>query len=602
MNFRIHELVLYSKRQGLVPRTLTFVPDRVNVITGTSKRGKSAVGKIIDYCLASSSCQIPKGNIRNAVSWFGIGVALKTEYLFIARRSPGDDDASQDCYVESHDGPFIPLPGAVEKNITADRLKQLLDTKAQLAKIPVEAFPAARERFGGAPGFRDFVGLSFLPQHIVANPQTLFYRTDNYVYSERLKRVFPLALGAVSQESLLAEMQMHELQREITSLAGQLDSRKEALDTWQHEAAVFFGEAVNLGIVPDDVMADEQQIRTTAAYLDAIGRVLSSYDDGRRPSLVGMAERYAKHLAATQSHMQRLEQRRHALRRRLLRASNLQHVALDFQETLRLQKDSVSVAEKMQDMVRSQTCPLCGTHTDTVSEGVKALAHVSSDLAAQAEQSESASKSYLLDVEKETEEKLRECERSIFKIQTYLTRLARSSQEVRAYQDTDKAAARLVGKIEQLLDLASTSQTMTDLAAQRSQLEERVAELKQKYDFTKKAERVRKAIEGVSTAMVGHAETLDLEWSDARPSIDLTHLTVRFAIGDDAKKHTFLSELGSGENWMGYHIAAFLSLHELFSLRGENCPVPSVLIIDQPTQVYFPAQINAYEQIGRAHV
>jgi len=39
---------------------------------------------------------------------------------------------------------------------------------------------------------------------------------------------------------------------------------------------------------------------------------------------------------------------------------------------------------------------------------------------------------------------------------------------------------------------------------------------------------------------------------------------------------------------MGYHIATLLSLHEMF-LGLKNSPVPTFLLIDQPSQVYFPA-------------
>lgn len=41
---------------------------------------------------------------------------------------------------------------------------------------------------------------------------------------------------------------------------------------------------------------------------------------------------------------------------------------------------------------------------------------------------------------------------------------------------------------------------------------------------------------------------------------------------------------------MGYHIAAFLGIHE-FLLQEENLELPplSFLVIDQPSQVYFPS-------------
>ena len=38
---------------------------------------------------------------------------------------------------------------------------------------------------------------------------------------------------------------------------------------------------------------------------------------------------------------------------------------------------------------------------------------------------------------------------------------------------------------------------------------------------------------------------------------------------------------------MGYHISTLLALHQYF-LSLESCPVPNFLVIDQPSQVYFP--------------
>ena len=49
----------------------------------------------------------------------------------------------------------------------------------------------------------------------------------------------------------------------------------------------------------------------------------------------------------------------------------------------------------------------------------------------------------------------------------------------------------------------------------------------------------------------------------------------------------FLWEIGSGANWLSYHVAAMLGLHELF-LSMPSSPVPSLLVLDQPSQVYFP--------------
>jgi len=47
-----------------------------------------------------------------------------------------------------------------------------------------------------------------------------------------------------------------------------------------------------------------------------------------------------------------------------------------------------------------------------------------------------------------------------------------------------------------------------------------------------------------------------------------------------------MNRMGSGENHLGCHIIAHLALHEWFVRHGR--PVPSFIVLDQPSQVYFP--------------
>jgi hypothetical protein len=52
-----------------------------------------------------------------------------------------------------------------------------------------------------------------------------------------------------------------------------------------------------------------------------------------------------------------------------------------------------------------------------------------------------------------------------------------------------------------------------------------------------------------------------------------------------------LALMGSAANWIGYHLVAHLALHKHFVERGR--PVPRFLILDQPTQAYFPPDAPA---------
>lgn len=53
MKFFVDKLLLWLNDGRL--RTLQFANDKVNVITGNSKTGKTAILEIIDYCLCGSN-------------------------------------------------------------------------------------------------------------------------------------------------------------------------------------------------------------------------------------------------------------------------------------------------------------------------------------------------------------------------------------------------------------------------------------------------------------------------------------------------------------------------------------------------------------------
>lgn len=118
MHFQILKIILWSKA-GYPARVVEFEPGMVNVISGASKTGKSAVIPIIDYCLASGKCSIPVGTIRDACSWFGVVTETLEGQKLMARREPGDARQTGDMFLL--EGNTVEVPEqAPTKNTTAD--------------------------------------------------------------------------------------------------------------------------------------------------------------------------------------------------------------------------------------------------------------------------------------------------------------------------------------------------------------------------------------------------------------------------------------------------------------------------------------------------
>src|SRR3954469_12553939 len=89
---QILEIVLYGRKGG--KRVLALKPGEVNIITGQSHTGKSALIQIVSYCLGGTTCHVPTGRIVDAVSWFGLLIQSGTELIFVARPNPFPEHSS----------------------------------------------------------------------------------------------------------------------------------------------------------------------------------------------------------------------------------------------------------------------------------------------------------------------------------------------------------------------------------------------------------------------------------------------------------------------------------------------------------------------------
>lgn len=82
---------------------------------------------------------------------------------------------------------------------------------------------------------------------------------------------------------------------------------------------------------------------------------------------------------------------------------------------------------------------------------------------------------------------------------------------------------------------------------------------------------------------------LDLENPYNQVNLDYKNLTLRI---DNNGREDYLWQIGSGSNWISYHLATILSIHEFAASSSSSSPLAQFLIIDQPSQVYFPRKLS----------
>ena len=85
--------------------------------------------------------------------------------------------------------------------------------------------------------------------------------------------------------------------------------------------------------------------------------------------------------------------------------------------------------------------------------------------------------------------------------------------------------------------------------------------------------------------MTTWAQQLDLDAPRDGAQIDIDRLTI-VADTPQAPRTSTAGEIGSGMNWVGYHLSAYLALQDFFICNTR--PVPHFLVLDQPSQAFFP--------------
>src|SRR5437588_408143 len=109
MKFSLIKLIIWPRDLSKEPRVVSFAEAGINLITGSSRTGKSAIIKIVDYCLGSRTCSIPKlSPIRRSSAWYGIIIRTEEGYKLLARRDPATQESTDDYMLTESGLPIFP--------------------------------------------------------------------------------------------------------------------------------------------------------------------------------------------------------------------------------------------------------------------------------------------------------------------------------------------------------------------------------------------------------------------------------------------------------------------------------------------------------------
>lgn len=164
----------------------------------------------------------------------------------------------------------------------------------------------------------------------------------------------------------------------------------------------------------------------------------------------------------------------------------------------------------------------------------------------------------------------------------------RENELLAKQRDDFVVQARTVGKITQYLSTSTRSADNSALVRQVDEARARVAMLASEVGDDNAQERLETYLNIIGRMMTDYSDALDLEHRGSQLRLDIRKLTV---IADTIDGPVPLQRMGSGENWVGYHVLTHLALHKWF--RQKSRPVPGFLILDQPSQAHYPPEKDA---------
>ena len=592
MFLKIQKIILYPKNRDLTPRVIKFEENKINVITGYSHRGKSAIIHIIDFCLGSDDCNVPIGKIRDLVDKFAIIANLGDKCIFIGRDNPDNLSKTTVMYYELFDREEN-MTFSLEKWIedadkfksNRDQIKRYLGELSGLKNIAEKDHDKTLSGFDAPASFRDMSAFQFQPQNIIANPTTIFYNTDSFEHLKRLKTLFPLVLGYKSYEMLQLEREIDILDKDERDKQSKLDDIKRQYENWQADIYQYYTKAIGLGLTKADIDIKTAKVDMIKEELVSVSKSIEQNDFFKE----GSSFRYSERLESLD-----------AERIVLVRMLDLAKVDL-----LKIEKFDKAKEEYIQDVAGeidirlrpvdwfleqkgTNICPFCESYTDKAVDELLFLKE--EQLTNKIILQESNSRAFSFEKEKaDLRNRIGQLEKEIKQYENNIQILIKEDEaKYKQFQDVYEFAGKLKHVIENLDKISPSG----DLAIELEQLKKKIAEKRVQLNKLREKFDKQACLNRVTMAISNYIKLLPIEDRESRKVHLDPDQSVSIKIEDTVNQTmAYLSKLGSGANHMCYHLATLLGLHEYFlKLPGSRKVnyIPSFLVLDQPSQVYFP--------------
>jgi hypothetical protein len=583
MSFQILNIVLYGKNGE--KRDIKIKPGKVNIITGVSKTGKTALIEIIDYCLGSRECNIPEGVIRRAVQWVALRLKVTEGQAFVARKLPEPGGvSSEEIFFKIGRKVDVSEYQELIKNTNKEGLENFLSTLSGIGENLHEP-PEGQTRSPISANINQALFFTFQQQGEILSNKHLFHRQSEQFIPQAIKDVLPYFFGAVDDDYVAITSKLRRLRQNLRSLEKRIAELEAVRGQGFSKAQALVLEAQNAGLYNEAITFENWEDFVAAL------KEIQSAPIGQNEEEIAVENDTFERLHTERSELLKKYQR---INDRLSATKSLFSDRSGFSHEVNEQVSRLKSIELFNvDADKQLICPLCESHLSdasipSVQDFDNSIKKLDNQMRMVEEKSPQMQK-----VIRELEEQSESLKKQLAENREALEAVQSSNIRLQAFQDNIARRAHILGRIGLYLESLPQLEDNSELKLEMSNLQREIVELENRVSNDVIQERITSILAILSQDMTGWAKDLKLEHSDSL-RLDLKKLTV---VANTIDGPVPMERMGSGENWVGYHLVTHLALHKWFV--NKNRPVPRFLFIDQPSEVYFPADIDETNNLNK---
>jgi len=552
--------------------------DGLNILTGQSSTGKSALSEIIEFCMGRSTFNVPEGVIRDKVRWYAVIYRFAGEEVLIAKPAPGPAAQSSSAVMvwraaEVNAPAFDELIVNDNDDGVVALLSSLLGIPENTTDVPIES---SRESYDA--NIKHTFYYLFQKQTIVANKDQLFYRQNEDHQTQTIKDTLPILLGVSGRDKFTLQSKLRTASRDLRLNVKLVTQAQDAIDNSEQRAIGLLSEARTVGI---SIRAD-----SGADVVDLLRQALDwrpqsvPDEDGERVSII-------------ESELSDIRERRREAQRRIESAQLFARQANGFEGEVVEQRDRLASIKALpfNKATGDWQWPFAPANlaleTPIAAAMLAELDNLDRELEAVTGE-RPALEAYLLAQQNDVatlSEQIRGKELE-------LSSAIASNEAIAEMGSRNNAAARVMGRIRLFLENLATDEELNRLLTEQRRLKAVIADLEGRLGADDSESRLVATLSNIAMHMSSYIKDLNGEFAEFPARLDLHNLTV---VIDRPGRPVYMYKSGGGASHLAYHLAALLSLHRFAADYAQ--PLPRFLVIDQPTQVYFPSE-SAYKAAG----